>query len=197
MEKTIDKTFSEKDVETMRRLLGKKIEAIHHDEFVLGNLSIQKVGIISEEGVYALETYYEYLDFLWGKEGVAGLHFTKTDDDGLIVKADPPTKYVTSSVNDKLEDIRIVRESVKEFYKEQSLGTFIYDKGIILVFKGHQIGLELDNWMSEMIRCFRSTNALTKFDSIKKEWNDSGLEDGAYFEVERSVLSLKNMKAAG
>lgn len=104
---------------------------------------------------------------------------------------------MTSLVNDGLEDIWIVRESVKEFYKGQALGTFTYDKGIILVFENHQIGLELDNWMSEMIRCFRSTDVLSEFDAIEREWDGSSLEDGARFEAERAVLSLRNMNAKG
>lgn len=69
---------------------------------------------------------------------------------------------MNETINDIVEDVIIVRDEIEEFVDGQSIGTFIYDKGIILVFKDHQIGIELDSWMAEIIAFFRSSDALSK-----------------------------------
>lgn len=95
-------------------------------------MSIQKIGIRTEDKIYALETYYEYADFLWGEEGVACLHFVESDEKGLIVNATLPIKYVDETINDLIKDIIVVRDQIEEFIDGQSIGKFDYDKGINL-----------------------------------------------------------------
>lgn len=192
MNKYINKKLNEEDIKLLSSLIGQKITTIHHDEFTLGNLSIKKVGIRTEDEVYSLETDYEYVDFLWGEEGVAGLHFIKTDEDGLVVKTTPPIKYVDEVIDDALIDIIIVRDEIEEFENDVSMGKFEYDKGIVLVFKNHQIGIELDSWMAEMIKVFRSSDAAQKFSSLNFEWNNELLDPGYMFKTSRTEIHLKN-----
>lgn len=192
MDKFINKKFKDGDIKLLSSLIGKKIASIHHDEFTLGNLSIKKVGIRTDDGVFSLETDFEYVDFLWGEEGVAGLRFIQTDEDGLIVKAKPPIKYVDEVINDRITDIIIVRDEIEEFENGVSMGRFEYDKGIILVFNDHQIGIELDSWMEEMIKVFRSSDAANKFTSLDFEWNNDLLDPGYIFKAERMEIHLKN-----
>ncbi|MBS5888460.1 MAG: hypothetical protein KIB47_01215 [Clostridium sp.] len=118
-----------------------------------------------------------------GEEGVAKLYFVKSTEANLIVSATPPIKYVNEIINDIVEDIIIVRDEIEEFVDGQSIGTFIYDKGIILVFKDHQIGIELDSWMAEMIAVFRSSNALSKFTPLDYEWGDDGQDSNCRFDT--------------
>lgn len=42
---------------------------------------------------------------------------------------------MNETINDIVEDVIIVRDEIEEFVDGQSIGTFIYDKGIILVLK--------------------------------------------------------------
>lgn len=195
MEKCINKTLKTDDLRRLSDLIGKKITSLHHDEFTFGNISIQKVGIRTNGKIYSLETDYEYLSFLWGDEGVACLHFVETDEEGLIVKATPPIKYVDETINDFLVDIIVVRDEIEEFENDSSMGKFIYDKGVILVFEGHQIGIELDTWMEEMLRVFRSADALEKFTTLDFDWGNDDMEEGYRFESKRTAFSLKNFKA--
>ena len=76
------------------------------------------------------------------------MHFVESTEANLIVSATPPIKYVNETINDIVEDVIIVRDEIEEFVDGKSIGTFIYDKGIILVFKDHQIGIELYSWMA-------------------------------------------------
>lgn len=191
MNKYINKKFNEEDIKLLSSLIGQKITSLHHDEFLLGNLSIQKIGIRTEDKIYALQTDYEYVDFLWGEEGVAGLHFVESDEEGLIVKATPPIKYVNETINDVLEDIIIVRDEIEEFENNVSMGVFKYDKGIVLAFNGHQIGIELDSWAAEMIKIFRSLDAVNKFTSLNFEWNNELLDPDYMFKVSRTEIHLK------
>ena len=191
MNKYINKKFNNYDIKLLSSLIGHKITSLHHDEFILGNLSIQKIGIRTENKIYALQTDYEYVDFLWGEEGVAGLHFVESDEGGLIVKATPPITYVNETINDVLEDIIIVRDEIEEFVDEQSVGKFNYDKGIILVFKDHQIGIELDSWMEEMIRVFRSSDVLPRFTTLDFDWGNDEMEENCRFKTKRNILHLK------
>ncbi len=108
--------------------------------------------------------------------------------------ATPPIKYVNETINDIVEDVIIVRDEIEEFVDGQSIGTFIYDKGIILVFKDHQIGIELDSWMAEMIAVFRSSNALSKFTPLDYEWGDDGHDSNCKFEAKRFQISLTKRK---
>lgn len=119
----------------------------------------------------------------------------ETDEEGLIVKATPPIKYVDETINDFLVDIIVVRDEIEEFENDSSMGKFIYDKGIILVFEGHQIGIELNTWMEEMLRIFRSADALEKFTTLDFDWGNDDMEDGYRFESTRTAFSLKNFKA--
>lgn len=193
MEKIISKKFNEEDIKLLSSLIGQKITSIHHDEFTLGNLSIKKVGIRTKDDTYSLETDFEYVDFLWGEEGVAGLQFIKTDENGLIVKTKPPIKYVNEEISDILIDIIIVRDEIEEFENDVSMGRFEYDKGIVLVFKDHQIGIELDSWMAEMIKVFRSSDAAKKFASLNFEWNNELLDPGYMFKATRTEIHLKKL----
>lgn len=118
-----------------------------------------------------------------GEEDVAKLHFVESTEANLIVSATPPIKYVNEIINDIVEDIIIVRDKIEEFVDVQSIGTFIYDKVIILVFKDHQIGIELDSWMAEMIAVFRSSNALSKFTPLDYEWGDDGHAPNCRFDT--------------
>ncbi len=178
----------------MSTLIGKKIKSLHHDEFTLGNLSIQKIGIRCEDKICALQTDYKYVDFLWGEEGVAKLHFVESTEANLIVSATPPIKYVNETINDIVEDVIIVRDEIEEFVDGKSIGTFIYDKGIILVFKDHQIGIELDSWMAEMIAVFRSSDDLSKFTPLDYEWGNDGHAPNCRFEAKRFQISLTKRK---
>ena len=72
-----------------------------------------------------------------GEEGVAELHFVESTEANLIVSAIPPIKYVNGTINDIVEDVIIVRDEIEKFVDGKSIDTFIYDKGIILVFKDH------------------------------------------------------------
>lgn len=194
MKENINTTFSEEEIKRLSTLIGKKIKSLHHDEFTLGNLSIQKIGIRCEDKIYALQTDYKYVVFLWGEEGVAKLHFVESTEANLIVSATPPIKYVNETINDIVEDVIIVRDEIEEFVDGQSIGTFIYDKGIILVFKDYQIGIELDSWMAEMIAVFRSSNALSKFTPLDYEWGDDGHASNCRFEAKRFQISLTKWK---
>lgn len=97
---------------------------------------------------------------------------------------------MNETINDIVEDVIIVRDEIEEFVDGQSIGTFIYDKGIILVFKDHQIGIELDSWLAEMIAVFRSSNALSKFTPLDYEWGDDGHDSNCRFDIKRILISL-------
>lgn len=101
---------------------------------------------------------------------------------------------MNETINDIVEDVIIVRDEIEEFVDGQSIGTFIYDKGIILVFKDHQIGIELDSWMAEMIAVFRSSNALSKFTPLDYEWENDGHDSNCKFEAKRFPISLTKRK---
>lgn len=101
---------------------------------------------------------------------------------------------MNETINDIVEDIIIVRDEIEEFVDGQSIGTFIYDKGIILVFKDHQIGIELDSWMAEMIAVFRSSNALSKFTPLDYEWGDDVHAPNCRFDTKRIPISLTKRK---
>ncbi len=122
------------------------------------------------------------------------MHFVESTEANLIVSATPPIKYVNGTINDLVEDVIIVRDEIEEFVDGKSIGTFIYDKGIILVFKDHQIGIELDSWMAEMIAVFRSSNALSKFTPLDYEWGNDGHDSNCKFEAKRFQISLTKRK---
>ncbi len=111
------------------------------------------------------------------------MHFVESIEANLIVSASPPIKYVNETINDIVEDVIIVRDEIEELVDGQSIGTFMYDKGIILVFKDHQIGIELDSWMAEMIAVFRSSNALSKFTPLDYEWGNDGHAPNCRFDT--------------
>ena len=73
--KKINTTFSEEEIKRLSALIGKKIKSLHHDEFTIGNLSIQKIGIRCEDKIYALQTDYKYVDFLWGRRRCCKIAF--------------------------------------------------------------------------------------------------------------------------
>lgn len=122
------------------------------------------------------------------------MHFVESTEANLIVSATPPIKYVNETINDIVEDVIIVRDEIEEFVDVQSIGTFIYDKGIILVFKDHQIGIELDSWMAEIIAFFRSSDALSKFTPLDYEWENDGHAPNCRFDTKRIPISLIKRK---
>ncbi len=189
--KHICKTLRKDETDLLSSLIGQKLDAISHDEFCLGNLCIEKVGLYVGEGVFAIHTSYEYLDFLWGKEGVSSLHFCRTDENGTkVLSANPPIKYVKQAVNDRIKDILIVTDSVEEFNNGSSMGTFTYDKAIIFVFENRQISIELDEWSSEMLAVTKSTDVLKKLGSLSTDWNAEDMDQKYSFKSVRTVVSL-------
>lgn len=101
---------------------------------------------------------------------------------------------MNETINDIVEDVIIVRDEIEELVDGQSIGTFMYDKGIILVIKDHQIGIELDSWMAEMIAVFRSSNALSKFTPLDYEWGNDGHVPNCRFDTKRIPISLTKWK---
>ena len=95
---------------------------------------------------------------------------------------------MNETINDIVEDVIIVRDEIEELVDGQSIGTFMYDKGIILVFKDHQIGIELD------IAFFRSSNALSKFTPLDYEWGNDGHAPNCRFDTKRIPISLTKQK---
>ena len=186
----LDKTFTLESVGELKSLIGKKLLSIHHDEFLTGNLSIQKVGIFADDQVYVLTANYEETDFLWGKEGVTQLRFGNCREEELVVKAVPPIKYVNEKINARIRDIWIIRDSIEEFNGRNSMGKFVYDKGIVLILDGKQVGIWLDSWMGEIFSIVRSKNALEKMQTIEQEWSNKELESEYHFEVKRTFLPV-------
>ena len=93
-----------------------------------------------------------------------------------------------------LSDMKPYTEIFDQAYLRIGSFGFIYDKGIILVFKDHQIGIELDSWMAEMIAFFRSSDALSKFTLLDYEWRDDGHDSNCKFEAKRFQISLTKRK---
>ena len=59
----IDIRFKSDEINTLRSLIGKKLESIQHDPFNFVNSSSQVVQINSEIGVYYLYSFTETLDY--------------------------------------------------------------------------------------------------------------------------------------
>ncbi len=189
----INKTLSENDMGLLASLIGKKLEAIHHDEFQLGNLSIEKIGIYVDGKIYCLHTSYECLDFLWGEEGVASLHFVESNEDGIkVLAANPPIKYVKQTVNETITNILVIRDHIEEFDHENSMGTFTYDKAIVFAFNDHQIAIELDEWGSEMLLLTKSEDAVSRICPLSTNWGNDDMEEGFHFKATRTSISLKD-----
>lgn len=195
MQKKINKIFTEKEIQLIKSLIGKRLEKIRHDRFEFTNTSYRRVTFFVEGNAYELINDIEEIDFMWddyGDEAVAVFKFEKIEDKGINYNygVENYPKQIESPVNAIIQDIIIVKDNVKAFDKATNnfISEYDYVKGVIVLLDGFSYCFTRDVWFSEEIRINKGENPQSKIGSIDDDWEWG---EDCYSINSRTFTSLK------
>jgi len=181
----IDVRLKNEDIQILQAAVGKDLDRIEHDEFVITNTSSQAVRFVLGDALFYLYSFTEPLDYYGAEEDVAVWSMEEKEYPLIANKS-----FVSTSVQEKIAAIRIVQEHQRLF--ENSLQT--YDvwvtRGIIINFGDYELAFEKPVWFSEDIVIRKGHNLIEKFQPVEELCKSEKWKDGVTMECSREIVTL-------
>ena len=166
--KMIDVRFSEPDIASFRKMIGRKMLKVKCDPFLFSSSVYGVVGICTEDTAYAFTNLVESADYFGQNEDVAIFRMKQMpfDDIRSMVQWQ---EMIVQPVDSVIREVQVVNER-QELFKN---GTKIYEtwvtRGIIFQFKdGHELSFEKNIWFSEDISVEKGYDLITRFTPVSE-----------------------------
>lgn len=165
-----DKRLKKQDLDLIKKLTGKEIIKIVHDEYIYTNTSFGHINIFLNDDIYELKCAITPTEYFGSKEDVGILKFNKVTINDVKSEL-KDHKQTEDKISNKLLKIDIVNEHQ---YVNDNKNEYSYDytKGIILYFEGFEYAFKMSAWFSEIIEIYKGYNLIEKFNN-DDDFNDS------------------------
>lgn len=160
---SIDVRFSENKVETLRKMIGKKLVKYLHDPFMFSASVYGIVGICFEEECFTITNLTEVRDYYGTEEDVAIFKFDQAKEMEIhsFIEGED---LIETPVNSVVKQIILVNEKQSLFKGNVQTYNVDLTRGIIFVMEdGLQISFEKNVWFSEDITIQRGYNLIETY----------------------------------
>ncbi len=160
---TTDVRFTDQMIQSMQAMIGRKMIKYKCDPFVYSPAVFGIVGVVTDNGSYAITNTIEVMDHFGSSEDVAIFRFEERPEAEIKSLVDD-VKMVDISVGRIIKEIHIVNEHQKLYEKNEQTYDVWLTRGIIFVMDDNlEIAFEKNVWFSEMITVDRGNHLIEKF----------------------------------
>lgn len=155
--------------ELLKTLIGRKIKAIYHDEFVFVSTTYGIAYINIDDKYYSLTDFYEIKNVLGDDEEISVLKFANYE--GEIKSLMKDQKIICENINNIITNIILVNTKTHIINKNDNLNeyTLLDTHGIIFnLSNNYQIAFEKDDF-GENISIYRGYDLKEKFKGIPQD----------------------------
>lgn len=188
--KKIDVRFSASDMEILKSLVSRKMDAYKCDPFLFSTGVYGIVGISCEDVAIGFTNLIESTDYFGEQEDVAVFRMKEMPFQEIHSLVQEQEMVVTP-VNSIISRVDIVNEHQKLFEGDAQTFDVWITRGVIFYFDdGHELSFEKNIWFSEDISVEKGYHVIQRFtplDEFEEGW--SGNFRG---ECSREVIVLQN-----
>lgn len=182
-----DTRLSSEEKALLASMIGKSLDELVHDNYVINPSSYMSVWVVVDGAVYELHRETEVIDRFGSKDDVAVTRLRRSERESMRTHI-VGRKLVTEKIGRLIEDIKVVEDTQIMTKDMDAGGTFIFTSAVIFELEGTEIVLEPDTWFSEDIFIERGPGASKRLpDAIE----DIAKPARKYTVATRRVISLR------
>jgi hypothetical protein len=188
--KKLDFRFNENQMQTLKKLIGKRFEKYRCDPFEFGSSVYLTLGIYVDDMVFELRNEQQTGDYFGVTSDFAVFNLNKTLD-GKIESGLEDVKQIDTPINEIIKTIRVVNENQRLYENDIHTYDVWLTRGIIFYFNEIELSFEKDFVsFSEEINIRRGVELLNTF--CGTEHFQEGWEDGILPECSRDIITISD-----
>lgn len=172
--KRIDVRFDDTMICHLRAMIGKTFLKYKCDPFIITSSAFGIVGIVTEQGSFAITNTIHVLDYFGADEDVAVLELCPLPETEMrsMLKGVMMTDH---AIGRQIIEIRVINENKRLFEQGKQIYDVCLTRGLIFVLTdGYEVAFEKQTWFSEMMSIHEGHNLIDKFvptSEFCKDWD--------------------------
>ena len=187
---SIDKRFTDEEMNILRQLIGRKIVSLRHKEFCPAHASYGAVGIETEQGMLYLYNQTEHMNYFGSTDDETVLRLTHERRAWLDYDECPYVLAAESPVNETVKEIQVVHDHQRLYENGEQTFDVWLTWGIIFDFGDYQYSLEKAQGFSGLIFIEKGNDLINTFSSTDGFEDPENWTDNCIAECDREIVVI-------
>ena len=187
-----DTRLSEREKSLLASMIGKTLDELVHDEFVVNPTTYMSAWLVVQGDVFDVHCEVEAREYFGDVDDVAVVSVRETDRDGICshLVGHPQT---TDRIARAIHDIKIVEDTQEMLECSDVEHAYAFTAAIIFELDGTKLMFEFGPWFSEDIGIVRGPQADKKLPAAIEDIPE---ENRQWYRVSREIVSMSDWSKA-